>query len=786
MKLLFNLLISYFLLLSSYCFSQGITLGQWRDHLPYNNCVAVANTGNKIYCATKYCLFSYDKTDNSISRINKINGLSDFGVSTIKYDYKYHVLLVAYTNTNLDVIDDKGVITNISDIKRKQILGSKTINNITFIGNYAYLACSFGIIVLDVAKLEIRDTYFIGPQGTAINVNDITSDGEKLYAATKSGIYVASLSSANLADYSSWAKIKTLPYPNNNYNHIIYFNNKVIVNQSNTAYSSDSIYEYDGNNWNIFNHYAKEIINNFEISNNQLIISANGFVDVIGTDNEVKIHVYNYITHDWIVPMDAITDSQNNVWIADQSLGLVKWNASGAQIILPNGPATNNVFSMAYNGNYLWATTGSLDATWNNLYTNNGVYLYDYNKAQWRSFTKTNTSAMNDIFDYISVGIDPNNPENAYIGTWSKGMMLFKNEQYSQFYNAANSSIRPYQPYGPTSSYSVLRVGGICFDADDNMWVTNPGADNPISVKMTGDNGSWFSFHFPKIANSNSLGNIIIDNSNQKWAILPRGGGILVFNDNYTIADKSDDQYKILTNVPGNGNLPSSNVLSIANDLNGEIWIGTDQGVAVIYSPGDVFLANDWDAQQILLQQNGHWQYLLSTESVTAIAVDGANRKWLGTISSGVYLMSADGNTLIHNFNVDNSPLLSNTITSIAINNQTGEVFFGTNNGIISFKSDATGGKDAFGDKNSVYAYPNPVKHGYNGPIAIKGLVTNADVRITGISGNLVYSTTALGGQAIWYGKNFDGEQVNTGVYLVFCTNDDGSQKLVSKILVIK
>jgi hypothetical protein len=144
--------------------------------------------------------------------------------------------------------------------------------------------------------------------------------------------------------------------------------------------------------------------------------------------------------------------------------------------------------------------------------------------------------------------------------------------------------------------------------------------------------------------------------------------------------------------------------------------------------------------------------------------------------------MSPDGTQQILNFNTTNSPLLSNTITDIAINHETGEVFFGTDAGIISYKATATAGREV---NENVYAYPNPVREGYEGPIAVKGLVTDADVKITDISGALVYSTRAEGGQAIWHGKNFAGDRVSTGVYLVFITNEDGSETMVSKILVI-
>jgi ligand-binding sensor domain-containing protein len=324
-------------------------------------------------------------------------------------------------------------------------------------------------------------------------------------------------------------------------------------------------------------------------------------------------------------------------------------------------------------------------------------------------------------------------------------------------------------------------IFGQAFDQNGNLWITNCNVTNPLSVKI--NDGTWKSFNFSNLglgANP-TIGQIIINQYNQKWMVLPRGGGILVFDENGTWST-GDDKMKKLNAGIGNGNLPSNEIECLAEDKDGEIWVGTDKGIAVFYCPDQVFSASGCEAQQIFIEQDGHTQLLLETEVVTCIAVDGANRKWIGTMNSGVYLMSADGTSQIDHFTVDNSPLLSNEIRSIVIHPKTGEVFFGTAEGIISYRNDATEGLEDYTD---VYVFPNPVQPGYEGPIAITGLVENANVKITDISGGLVYQTKSLGGQAIWYGKNFKGEKAHSGVYLVFCSNDDGSKTYVTKILLV-
>jgi hypothetical protein len=327
-----------------------------------------------------------------------------------------------------------------------------------------------------------------------------------------------------------------------------------------------------------------------------------------------------------------------------------------------------------------------------------------------------------------------------------------------------------------------VNIAGLAFDRDGNLWISNGYATNPIACRTK--NGAWHTFNPGSVLNGNLLVSDILAASNgYKWLLRPRGNGILVFNDGGTIGNTGDDQYKVLNNQPGSGGLPSNDVYSFAEDKDGHIWVGTNRGVAVFYTPNAIFGGGDFDAQQILIEQDGNVQILFETEAVTALAVDGANRKWVGTETSGAYLVSADGRTQIHHFTAQNSPLPSNTITSIAIDGITGEVFFGTDRGILSYRSDAT--ESAF-ENTCASVFPNPVRESYTGPVAITGLVRDSEVRITDMAGNLVYSTTSLGGQAVWPGTDLAGGRVATGVYLVFAVDRTGSYKCNTKVLVVR
>jgi ligand-binding sensor domain-containing protein len=314
--------------------------------------------------------------------------------------------------------------------------------------------------------------------------------------------------------------------------------------------------------------------------------------------------------------------------------------------------------------------------------------------------------------------------------------------------------------------------------------MTNSNVAEPISVLKA--DGSWKSFRVNNlISGYGALGDILVSSAGHKWVIIPRGNGLFAMDDNMTIDDISDDIYEKVSVVDKYGKVITNDVYSFAEDHNGNLWLGTNQGVLVMYSPYRLFTDGIIYAQEILIPRNdgsGYADPLLGTQIVTSIEVDGANRKWLGTAGGGVYLVSEDGLEELVQFNETNSPLLSNAIRDICVDGVSGEVFFGTDKGIISYKGDALQGSTAY---NKVVVYPNPVRESYEGPVAIKGLVERTTVKITDMSGNLVFETESFGGQAIWDGKNLRGERVATGVYMIYLSNRDGTLAHVTKVLFI-
>ena len=753
-----------------------VAIGEWADYQSYASAKNVVDTGDKIYCVTDGGLFSYDKTDNSILKMSGINGLSDVGIQRLAYSKENNLLLIAYQNANIDLLIGN-TIFNISDVKRKQIPADKTINNIMFSGKLAYLACGFGIVVINTEKKEIKDTYFIGNEGDYLNVLDIASDGTFLYAATIDGIYKASASEPNLQNYNNWVRQTSIPHADKKFNAIEFFNGHIVANYASGEWWNDEMYQLNGTSWT---PYLPEVRYVAEISatGNYIVISSRNMALVFNEKNEQlrKIEKYTLsgVEETSINPVSATLDAQNILWIADKTFGLIKAGTQYERIV-PQGPVDNQIFSLTMNGQDLWIASGGRSESWNNIWTSPKLQLE--REGNWTVFDKNSFPNPNDFRDIVCVAADPKNPDHAFAGSWGGGVLEFNNGKFVKRFDNLNSSLQTQLPNSPNEPY--VRIGGMDFDSKGNLWITNSGVANVLSVYQT--DGNWKSYDLGAIANK-IIGKVIVTKNDDKWILVPRGYGLYAFNSTNNVGEtqkvvarfKNDDG-EFLTDM--------NEVHSMVEDLNGELWVGTSGGVAVFTNPEKIWKdATMYATRPGLDLKDGKFHPLLEKEIITAIAVDGANRKWFGTKSSGVYLTSADGETELKHFTTENSPLLNNEITDIAVNQKSGEVFIGTISGLISYMGEATEANDEFSD---VYVYPNPVRETYEGPIVVKGLVDDTDVKITDISGNLVYKTTSLGGQAIWDGKNLNGNRCKTGVYLIFLSDAFGEKTKVTKLMFI-
>jgi hypothetical protein len=744
-----------------------IEVGSWRDHFCYSSAFKIVEAGDKIYCATANGLFYYDKTNNDIEKLSKVTStaLSDVDITALNYSATKSLLVVGYSDGNIDIISGSTVL-NVADIERKEMSGDKTINNIEFVGDKAYFACGFGIAVYDLTNNEFDESYIIGDDGNEINIYDVATDDSTIYAASESGIYKASLSSS-LIDYSNWKVITDIPHYDGKFTSLTYFNKMLFASYYSGLTKGDSVYYTSGAGWNTLS-IVPSTIYNLKSSDNYLILAEDSAVTVY--DKNLNILRQGISGNS----RDAVTSDGTELWVADYYKGLVHIPTQGDNSnYYPAGPVSNHVFSIRSKSGKTYVCGGGYDAAWSNRFYNGELSCF-YEESWLDNYSSA-------YLDFVDAAIDPTNPDHLFLASWYSGIVEATNRvQFGQLYNSDNSLIGD-----PVSGYT--RVGGIGFDSDNNLWMTNSSKSSHILVRKT--DSTWKDFTYEAL--DAQIGRLIVTSSDQKWAIV-KGQGLFVLDNGGTIDDESDDNTILISPMTTENSVSDgtdvdntiTNAYSIAEDNDGAIWVGTDHGVIVYSTPENAFDDDFYGAKIEVPRSDGtsNIDYLLTNETVTAIAVDGANRKWLGTSSSGVFLVSKDGTKQIHSFNTDNSPIVSNVITSISVNGKTGEVFIGTDKGLVSYRDVATDGGTDF---SSVYVYPNPVRADYAGEIIISGMIDEAIVKITDIAGNIVYQTVALGGQAAWNGNNFSGQRVSTGVYLVFSTNSDGSKTNVTKLLFI-
>lgn len=740
-------------------------IGQWREHLPYNSAIDVTAGDGKVYCATPYSLFSVTIAGNTVERFSRVTGLSETGVSAINYDEGNKKLLIAYSNSNIDIIY-RNDIYNVPDIKRSTIIGDKNIYNIYPLGKNYYISTGLGVVVIDGDRYEVKDSWFIGNGGNQVKVNGFTSDGTYFYAATEEGLKKVARNSPNLANYSNWQTVSggngLTAGPCNN---VLTVQDKIIVQKN------DSLFVQNGTNWSFLYTDTWPFISSNTTENKIQICErqANGIsrVVILNADGTVFRTLAN--TGAVSFPRKAILYN-TDPWVADQFASLSHFGASLSyeQYILNSPQATASGEMIVYN-NIFYATAGAVNDAWNYQYNGDGIYTFK--EGSWNNINRYRYNQIDTLLDYVTIAIDKRD-ETIWAGSYGGGLLHIKPGPVFEIFKQNNLGVT----VGDPGSY---RVAGLAFDRENNLWVSNFGSGQQLRVRKNDD--SWKAITVPFSLFENALSQIVIDDNNYKWIVAPLGNGLICYDHGTSVDNTNDDKWRRYTGGAGNGNLPNNEVLCVAKDKNGFIWVGTSDGIGVIQCPLDIFSAQTCEAVLPVVPNGNFAGFLFKGQQVRSIAVDGADRKWVAT-KNGVFLISASGEKVIYQFTEDNSPLLSSDVKKITIDGKTGEVYFATAKGICSFRSTATEG----GERNEdILIFPNPVPPGYSGTIGIKGLVNNAIVKITELDGRLVYQTRALGGQAIWDGRNYKGQRISSGVYLVLVSDDGKKERTATKIFFI-
>ena len=735
--------------------------GTWNEYFSFRNVQQLESVDDNVFALSENGIFIYNTSSQEIQKITKLNGLSTVGLTCMAFCDSTSSFLIGYNDGTLDILDYPSLkVKPIPTIANKSIYGSKKINAITMHNDTAIIATEFGVLSFSMKSRKFISTTILSNDGSYVPAKSVTVDDKTVYVATTKGVFSAAVQNANLSDYSSWAKLTDIPYENDTISYIATLNDIVYyVHKDKGDATKDSIFTIKNGTADAFKVQMKDITS-LRARNNSLSITAQ-YVAKIYDSTEKLIYQFDSLTVNNQFS-DIIQLDNGETYIGDKLQGLYKSSAS--QPIFPNGPNSNHITDMHFQDNALHMVCGNI-SNWEMLKYNVKTYSgYWYGHSNWK------------LGNSICIYAMPNT-KYYYIGTYGYG---FSENEVSwttgTVYDASNSILHTYY-----SSDKNTSIYDITSDTYGNLWLLNPGNDYPLAVRDA--NNNWYSYYIEKtsgnLANQKNLfKHFLIDRRGYKWLV--GTGSVGVFYDNKTLDDTSDDSFVRIALNDNEGSI-AEYTTCIAEDNDGDIWIGTSQGIAVHSSPSRVFKDRQ-TISRIKIEIDGEVGYLLSSESITCIAVDGANRKWVGTENSGVFLISENGTEQLLNFTKNNSPLPSNSVTCISIDHATGEVYIGTELGLVSYIGDATAGDQTM---NKVKIYPNPVRESYDGDIYIQGLVSDAIVKITDVSGNLVRTVVANGGTAIWDGRNIYGDRVKTGVYLIYISDDTGQFTKVTKILFI-
>lgn len=608
-------------------------IGTWRNYLAYYDIQQIQAAGNYLFVRASNALYQYNKQDQSIVTYDKTNGLYDTDITQIRWCQQAKRLIIVYQNSNIDLIDTEGNVTNVSALYNKIMTGDKTVSSIRIDGVYAYLICGFGIVKMNVQRAEIADIY------TPTQPN----------------------------------------YP------------QILPDEDNSDYDK--------------------------------------YIDLVKT-------------------------------------------------LKPGGPKYNSMGTLKFINNRLYTCNGDLNGT--------PASLQRLENDKWTVFgdeSIKNTTGV-EYLGLVCIEEDPTDKEHIFAGG-RNGLYEFKNGKFLKFYNHKNS---PIESVFSTIDPEYEFVTGLLFDPQGNLLVMNSESHTHCILKLK-NNGEWLSFNHPELLKYNGIG---LPNLSQ--LMYDYQGLIWFVNNNWTLPalycyqseNDAIKAYENLVNQDGTTINAQDGVRCVAEDAEHNIWVGSSGGPFMlerkeINNNGGVFT-------QVKVPRNDgtdYADYLLAGIDIMCLAIDGGNRKWFGTNGNGVYLISSDNMKEIHHFTSENSKLLSNVVKSIAINPTTGEVFFGTDNGLCSYFSDATKPNTEM-TKDNVWAYPNPVEPSYTGPITVTGLSFDADVKILSSNGVVINEGRSNGGTFVWDGCDKKGRRVNSGVYMVVTATNNGEKGTVCKIAVIR
>jgi hypothetical protein len=756
----------------------------WKGHFSYNNVKQVVQGNNKIYAAAENAVFSIDILSNEIKELNTINGLSGETISTIYYSDVYELLVIGYESGLIEIaFDDDDKILTVVDIIEKPTIPAiqKRINHFNAYGSLIYISTNYGISVFNLERLEFGDTYFIGSGGSQIQINQTAVFGDYIYAACVggNGLRKALVASPNLIDYQNWQTVTT-----GNFTAV-----ETVVDMLYVVNTNRQIFQVANDVLNQVFQYDTVPLDVKNVESNLVVATIN---NVFVYDASFNIISQVPANTEFTTKYTSATIDANYIYIGTTDFGILKTPITAPttfEEIHPDGPLLNTPFSLNAEPDGLWVTFGDYTTSFNPYPLNSRGFSHLIND-EWIN------TPYEEVFDakcLNAISVNPSNNNQVFISSFFSGLLEVNDEIPTVLYNETNSGLESLiLPSNP--NYIDVRVGASAFDANGLLWTVSSLINKPLK-SFNPSNNQWKSYGFtdviPAEYGSNlGFGDLVIGSDNTKWIASYRYG-LIGFNENGN-APKIKSVYK------EEENMPETYATALALDKRNQLWIGTFRGLRVLYNTSN-FFEDNVSVDEIIILEDGIAKELLFQQFITDIEVDGSNNKWVGTADSGLFYLSSDGQKTIYHFTKDNSPLPSNIIADVSIDDTNGIVYIATSKGLVSFRS---GGSSPFETLENAYAYPNPVRPNFNivdQKVKIKDISENVNIKITDIEGNLVaeaqsrtnqrhsgYNLEIDGGTAYWNGKNMANNVVASGVYLVMLSDLDSYETKVLKIMVVR
>lgn len=735
----------------------------WSGYFSYVSVKSISQGNDKIFVAAENTIFTYDLSTEEIKTISTINGLSGQQISTIYYSENFNLLVIGYENGLIEIaIDGEEDILTVVDILEKLTIppNKKRINHFYEYNGQLYISSQFGISVFDLGALEFGDTYFIGDFGAQINITQTTVAEDLIYASTSdNGIRSAFVNDDNLIDFEQWTTIV-----GGGFKGIQSLSSEIYL-----ARNDNKILRYiPGSGLEQVESYNVPIVD-FNVISNVLTITTESTIHAYSEGFVLQSEVLFLPEFDYL--LQSGLSFNNKFYLGTTELGMLIvpfGNLQGEQI-LPEGPLLNHPFALDASPGQLWVSFGEVDLTFNPFpLSKRGIS--NFKKDEWLNIPYEELLGATDL---VNISINPEDTNEVFMSSFQKGLLHINDLTPTILYNENNSPLN----VPPDDPAAEIRIYGSDFDRENNLWFVQSRVNEGLVKKNP--NGQFQLIDISDIIDAEAelaLSELRI--SRESYVFFGAvSNGLIGYN-------PTTHEFNKIGEGIGNGNLPTNDIRALTFDNNNRLWIGTLKGLRVLFSVGSFFESGaNTDAQAIIILENGVPQELLFEQSITDIEVDGSNNKWVATATSGVFYFSSNGQETLLRFTTDNSPLPSDNVQDIAIDDSTGVVYFATTDGLVAFNGTSTAPRE---DLENVYAYPNPVRPDFFGNVTIDGLTKKANVKITDISGNLVYETTSEGGSVTWDTTAFGKYRVASGVYLVLVSSDDAILTKVVKIMIVR